>query len=40
MRLRLGAESLRCAILAGTGLYLIAAAAVLFFFAGKKLATD
>jgi MFS family permease len=38
MRVRFGAESLRYAILAGTGFYLIAAA--LFFFAGKKLAKD
>jgi MFS family permease len=38
MRLRFGAESLRYAILAGTGFYLIAAA--LFFFAGRKLAKD
>jgi MFS family permease len=38
MRLRFGAESLRYAILAGTGFYLIAAA--LLFFAGKKLAKD
>jgi MFS family permease len=38
MRLRFGAESLRYAILAGTGFYLMAAA--LLFFAGKKLAKD
>jgi MFS family permease len=38
MRLRFGAESLRYAILAGTGFYLIAAA--LLFFAGSKLAKD
>jgi MFS family permease len=38
MRVRFGAESLRYAILAGTGFYLIAAA--LFFFAGRKLAQD
>jgi MFS family permease len=38
MRLRFGAESLRYAILAGTGFYLVAAA--LLFFAGKKLAKD
>jgi MFS family permease len=38
MRLRFGAESLRYAILAGTGFYLMAAA--LLFFAGKKLARD
>src|SRR3979490_1537431 len=38
MRLRFGAESLRYAILAGTGFYLIAAA--LLFFAGRKLARD
>jgi MFS family permease len=38
MRLRFGAESLRYAILGGTGFYLIAAA--LLFFAGKKLAKD
>jgi sugar phosphate permease len=38
MRLRFGAESLRYAILAGTGFYLIAA--MLFFFAGRKLAKD
>jgi MFS family permease len=38
MRVRFGAESLRYAILAGTGFYLVAAA--LFFFAGRKLAQD
>jgi MFS family permease len=38
MRLRFGAESLRYAILAGTGFYLVAAA--LLFFAGNKLAKD
>jgi MFS family permease len=38
MRVRFGAESLRYAILAGTGFYLMAAA--LLFFAGKKLARD
>jgi sugar phosphate permease len=38
MRLRFGAESLRYAILTGTGFYLIAAA--LLFFAGRKLARD
>lgn len=38
MRLRFGGESLRYAILAGTGFYLMAAA--LLFFAGKKLAKD
>jgi MFS family permease len=38
MRLRFGAESLRYAILAGTGFYLVAAA--LLFFAGSKLAKD
>jgi MFS family permease len=38
MRLRFGAESLRYAILAGTGFYVMAAA--LLFFAGKKLAKD
>ena len=38
MRVRFGAESLRYAILAGTGFYLIAAA--LLFFAGIKLAKD
>jgi MFS family permease len=38
MRLRFGAESLRYAILAGTGFYLMAAA--LLFFAGRKLARD
>jgi len=38
MRVRFGAESLRYAILAGTGFYLIAAA--LFFFAARKLAQD
>jgi MFS family permease len=38
MRLRFGGESLRYAILAGTGFYLMAAA--LLFFAGKKLARD
>ncbi|HME38878.1 MAG TPA: MFS transporter [Steroidobacteraceae bacterium] len=38
MRLRFGAESLRYAILAGTGFYLIAAA--LLFFAGRNLARD
>jgi MFS family permease len=38
MRLRFGAESLRYAILAGTGFYLIAAA--LLFLAGRKLAKD
>jgi len=36
MRVRFGAESLRYAILAGTGFYFIAAA--LFFLAGRKLA--
>jgi hypothetical protein len=36
MRVRFGAESLRYAILAGTGIYFIAAA--LFFLAGRKLA--
>jgi MFS family permease len=38
MRLRFGGESLRYAILAGTGFYVMAAA--LLFFAGKKLAKD
>jgi len=38
MRLRFGAESLRYAILAGTGFYLIAA--VLLWAAGKRLARD
>jgi MFS family permease len=38
MRLRFGAESLRYAILAGTGFYLVAAG--LLFFAGKKLTRD
>jgi MFS family permease len=38
MRLRFGAESLRYAILSGTGFYLIAAA--LLFLAGRKLAKD
>lgn len=38
MRLRFGVESLRYAILAGTGFYLLAAA--LLFFAGNKLAKD
>jgi MFS family permease len=38
MRVRFGAESLRYAILAGTGFYVIAAA--LLFFAGRKLAKD
>jgi len=38
MRLRFGAESLRYAILAGTGFYVVAAA--LLFFAGSKLAED
>jgi MFS family permease len=38
MRLRFGAESLRYAILAGTGFYLVAAA--LLFLAGKKLAKE
>ena len=38
MRVRFGAESLRYAILAGTGFYLIAAA--LLFFAGRSLARD
>jgi len=38
MRLRFGAESLRYAILAGTGFYLVAAA--LLFFAGRRLARD
>jgi MFS family permease len=38
MRLRFGGESLRYAILAGTGFYLMAAA--LLFFAGRKLAKD
>jgi MFS family permease len=37
-RARFGAESLRYAILAGTGFYLVAAA--LLFFAGRKLAKD
>jgi MFS family permease len=37
-RTRFGAESLRYAILAGTGFYLVAAA--LLFFAGRKLAKD
>ncbi len=37
-RARFGAESLRYAILAGTGFYLIAA--LLLFFAGRKLAKD
>jgi MFS family permease len=37
-RSRFGAESLRYAILAGTGFYLVAAA--LLFFAGRKLAKD
>jgi MFS family permease len=37
-RVRFGLESLRYAILAGTGFYLIAA--MLFFFAGRKLAKD
>jgi MFS family permease len=37
-RARFGAESLRYAILAGTGFYLIAA--VLLFFAGRRLARD
>src|SRR5277367_25508 len=38
MRLRFGAESLRYAILGGTGFYLVAAA--LLFFAGRKLPKD
>lgn len=38
MRVRFGAESLRYAILAGTGFYL--AAAALLYFAGKRLARD
>jgi MFS family permease len=38
MRLRFGTESLRYAILAGTGFYLVAA--VLFVFAGRRLAKD
>jgi sugar phosphate permease len=38
MRLRFGAESLRHAILAGTGFYLLAA--MLLFFAGRNLARD
>jgi MFS family permease len=38
MRVRFGAESLRYAILAGTGFYLVAA--LLLFFAGRKLAKD
>jgi len=38
MRVRFGAESLRYAILAGTGFYLVAAA--LLFFAGRRLARD
>jgi MFS family permease len=38
MRLRFGAESLRYAILAGTGFYLVAAA--LLFFAGRRLARE
>jgi hypothetical protein len=38
MRLRFGAESLRYAILAGTGFYLVAAA--LLFFAGSRLTKD
>jgi MFS family permease len=38
MRVRFGTESLRYAILAGTGFYLVAAA--LLFFAGRKLARD
>jgi sugar phosphate permease len=38
MRLRFGAESLRYAILAGTGFYLLAA--MLLFFAGRNLARD
>ncbi len=38
MRLRFGAESLRYAILAGTGFYLVAAG--LLFFAGRRLARD
>jgi MFS family permease len=38
MRVRFGVESLRYAILAGTGFYLIAA--TLFFFAGSNLARD
>jgi hypothetical protein len=37
-RVRFGLESLRYAILAGTGFYLVAAA--LLFFAGRKLAKD
>ena len=37
-RTRFGAESLRYAILAGTGFYLVAA--LLLFFAGRKLAKD
>ena len=38
MRLRFGAESLRYAILAGTGFYLLAA--LLLFFAGRNLPRD
>ncbi len=38
MRLRFGAESLRYAILSGTGFYLMAA--MLLFFAGRKLPKD
>jgi len=38
MRLRFGAESLRYAILAGTGFYLLAA--MLLYFAGRNLARD
>jgi MFS family permease len=38
MRVRFGAESLRYAILAGTSFYLVAA--LLLFFAGRKLAKD
>jgi MFS family permease len=38
MRVRFGVESLRYAILGGTGFYLIAA--TLFYFAGRKLARD
>jgi hypothetical protein len=37
-RMRFGAESLRYAILAGTGFYVIAA--MLLFFAGRRLARD
>ena len=38
MRVRFGVESLRYAILAGTGFYLMAA--TLLFFAGRRLAKD